>query len=148
MRHGLAIFASTGAEVLRPYWLALQAEAYGRLGRTDEGLASLNEALDKVGRHGERFYEAELHRLSGTLLLAAGSDQAAEASFARAIDVARQQGARSLELRATVSMSRLHHRHGRTREARGPLAELYAGFTEGLETADLQAARALLAELS
>jgi predicted ATPase len=148
MRHGLAIFASTGAEVLRPYWLALQAEAYGRLGRTDEGLASLNEALDKVGRHGERFYEAELHRLSGTLLLAAGSDQAAEASLARAIDVARQQGARSLELRATVSMSRLQHRHGRTREARGPLAGLYASFTEGLETADLQAARALLAELS
>lgn len=148
MRHGLAIFESTGAEVLRPYWLALQADAYGRLGRTDEGLGTLNEALDKVARHDERFYEAELHRLSGALLLTAGSDQAAEASFARAIDVARHQGARSLELRATVSMSRLHHRRGRTSEARRQLAELYAWFTEGFETADLQAARTLLAELS
>jgi class 3 adenylate cyclase/predicted ATPase len=148
MRQGLTIFESTGAEILRPYWLALQAEACRRLGRIEEGLAVLSTALDKVRQHGERFYEAELHRLTGTLLLATGADRAAEACFVQAIDVAREQGARSLELRATVSLSRLYQRQAKTTEARRQLAELYAWFSEGFETADLTAARTLLAELA
>jgi predicted ATPase len=148
MRHGLGIFESTGAEVLRPYWLALQADAHRRLGQTAEGLATLEEALEKATRHGERFYEAELHRLTGELLLAAGSDDAAEVSFLRAIEVAREQEARSLELRAVVSLVRCSRRRGQTIETRQQLAELYGWFSEGFETTDLQAARRLLAELA
>jgi predicted ATPase len=147
MREGLAIFESTGAEILRPYWLSLQVYACRVLGRTDEALAVLSAALDKVKRHGERFYEAELHRLTGTVQLAAGSDHAAEACFTRAIDLAREQGAKSLELRAAVSLSRLYQRRGQTGEARRRLADLYAWFSEGFETADLTRARAVLAEL-
>ena len=101
---------------------------------------------------GERFWEAELHRLQGDLLLQQAGSQAqtaeAEACLQRALDVARHQQAKSLELRAAISLSRLWQRQGKQAEARQVLAEIYGWFTEGFDTADLQEARALLDALA
>jgi predicted ATPase len=100
-------------------------------------------------RSGQRSWDAELHRLQGELLLATGAPKAEAASaYERAIQLARQQNAKSLELRATISLSRLLQRQGRREEARQRLAEFYGWFTEGFDTADLQEAVALLEELS
>ena len=105
--------------MLRPHWRGYLAEALARAGRVEEGLETLEEALEQVERTGERFNEAELHRLKGELLLqrgAPGGEAEAEACFQKAIAVARGQEARSWELRATVSLARLWQRTG---EARG-----------------------------
>jgi class 3 adenylate cyclase/predicted ATPase len=150
LREGLAAWRAMGAELLRPYFLALLAEAYWRMGRADEGLATVVEALSLVERTGERMYEAELHRLQGELLRAresgAAAIEAAGACFQRALAAARRQGARALELRAAMSLSRLleHADGGAREEARRALAEVYATFTTGFDTADLREARALL----
>jgi predicted ATPase len=150
MRQGLAVFQATGAEVGRPYFLALLGEAYGRVGQVEEGLGVLAEALAAVEKSGERFYEAELHRLTGELLLArATADQAqAEGCLRRALDVARRQRAKSLELRAAMSLSRLWQRQGKRGEARQLLEGIYGWFTEGLDTKDWQEAQVLLDGLS
>jgi predicted ATPase len=150
MRQGLAVFQATGAEVGRPYFLALLAEAYGRGGQVEEGLCALAEALAAVEKTGERFYEAELHRLTGELLLAraVANQVEAEACFRQALDIARRQSAKSLELRAAMSLSRLWQHQGERDEARQLLPEIYGWFTEGFDTADLQEAKALLDELS
>jgi predicted ATPase len=125
--------------------LALLAEGCLMTERVEEGLAAIAEGLAMVARTGERFYEAELWRLHGELLLLQESQaSAAEDSLCRAVEIARQQGARWLELRATVGITRLLQRQGRTNEARHRLAELCGRFAEGLATADLQEARALL----
>ena len=154
LREGLAAWRAMGAELLRPYFLALLAEAYWRVGRTDEGLATVVEGLSLVGRTGERMYEAELHRLQGELLRAreAGTGPApastdtASVRFHRALEVARRQGARALELRAAMKSSRLlEPADKRAREeARRALAEVYATFKAGFDTADLREAKALL----
>ncbi|MBI1879659.1 MAG: hypothetical protein HYR94_15800, partial [Chloroflexi bacterium] len=113
-----------------------------------QGLALLDEALDAVETMNEHFYEAELYRLQGELLLARGAAAAeAEAKFLQAIEVARRQSAKSLELRATISLARLWRQRKRE-EARRMLAEIYGWFTEGFDTVDLQEAKALLEELS
>src|SRR5262249_53378248 len=140
------------------HFLALLAEASGLLGQPESGWAALDEALTLVEQTGERYYEAELHRQRGELLLrreakshpAQGSrDQyEAETCFQHALDVARHQQAKSLELRAAVSLSRLWQRQGRRTEARTLLAPIYAWFTEGFDTADLLEAKALLDELA
>ena len=122
------------------------AEAYGKLGQAEEGLALLAEALASAYSSGERYYEAELYRLKGELLLMLGDEQEAEASFFEAIEVARQQSAKSWELRATVSLCRLWQKQGK-REAGQLLAEVYNWFSEGFDTPDLIEARALLDEL-
>jgi predicted ATPase len=109
-----------------------------------------------VDTSGERFYEAELYRLKGQLTLAQSRVQGLESSvqkevegyFHKAIDIARRQSAKSLELRATMSLSRLWQKQGKREEARKILAEVYGWFTEGFDTKDLQEARALLAELT
>jgi predicted ATPase len=134
----------------RPYFLALLAEAYGRGGQVEEGLCALAEALAAVEKTGERFYEAELHRLTGELLLArAAANQAeAEGCLRRALDVARHQQAKSLELRAAMSLSHLWQRQGKRDEARRLLAGIYGWFSEGLDTKDLQEAQVLLDGLS
>jgi TOMM system kinase/cyclase fusion protein len=149
MHQGLEAWRGTGTEALRSYFLALLAEAYGELGLTEAGLTVLVEALAIVDRSGERFYEAELYRLKGELLQNAecGIRHATctpEECFRQAIDIARRQQAKSLELRAAMSLSRLWQQQGRRTAARQVLAEVYAGFTEGFDTADLQAAKALL----
>jgi predicted ATPase len=149
IRQGLAAYLATGGEVGRPYWLFLLAEAYGTIAQPEEGLGILREALVLVDKTGERFYEAELHRLKGELLLLAADNEAeAEACLHQALEVARRQQAKSLELRAAMSLARLWQRQGKRGEARQLLEPIYSWFTEGFDTADLQEAKALLEELS
>lgn len=143
MRRGLANYQATGAEFLRTDYLALLAEAYGRRGPVDEGLNVLAEALDAANGTGERRWQAELFRLKGELILTRDEDEA-EACLVRAIEVARSQRAKSLELRASKSLSRLWQRQGKREEARRLLEEIYGWFTEGFATADLQEAQALM----
>jgi len=150
MRQGIAAWRATGAELQRPYYLALLAEPCGKGGQAEEGLSVLAEALTAVHKTGERQHEAELYRLKGELLLKQGvpDEQEAESCLRQAIDVARQQQAKSLELRAAMSLSRLWQQQGKRFEARELLAPIYGWFTEGFDTADLQEARALLEALA
>jgi predicted ATPase len=149
IHQGLAAWRAAWAECLRPYWLALLAEVYAAGDDPVRGLQGLAEALSLVEATGERWYEAELHRLRGELLLqhTGAQPEEAEACFQQALAVARRQQAKSLELRAAVSLSRLWQHQGKCTEARELLAPIYSWFTEGFDTADLQEARALLEEL-
>jgi predicted ATPase len=165
VRQGLTACRVIGVELAQPSRLALLAEAHGKVGQTEEGLKVLAEALAQVDTTGERTHEAELYRLRGELTLAQSKVQSlkskamnsrplppdprgeAEACFLKAIDIARRQQAKSLELRAVMSLSRLWQRQGRKTEARRVLAEVYDWFTEGFDTRDLQEAQALLKEL-
>jgi len=155
---GLTAHQATGSEIARPTYLALLAEAYGKVGRVEEGLNALAEALAVVDKTGERYHEAELYRLKGQLTLqkfqVSGSkfqvtnpQKEAEECFLKAIEIARKQQAKSLELRAVMSLSRLWQQQGKRDEARPMLAEIYNWFTEGFDTADLKEAKALLKEL-
>jgi TOMM system kinase/cyclase fusion protein len=149
MQQGLAAYQATGADVFRPSFLALLGEAYGKEGQAEAGLCVLIKALAVVNNTDERWWEAELYRLKGELLSPSSMENWAEAEtcFRQAIDVARRQQAKSLELRAAMSLSRLWQQQGKRAEARQLLAPIYNWFTEGFETADLQEAKALLAEL-
>ena len=126
------------------------AEAYGKVGPAEEGLRVLAEALAAVDKSGGRFWEAELSRLKGELLLMRPvcDEPEAEACFRQAFDIAHRQQATSLELRAAMSLSRLWQQQGKREEARQLLAPTFAWFTEGFDTADLQEAKTLLEELS
>jgi predicted ATPase/DNA-binding winged helix-turn-helix (wHTH) protein len=149
LREGLAAFSATEA-LLRPYYLCLLAEAWRETGRLDDGLNAVTEALAAADERGIRFYEAETHRLKGELLAKQDASNAAEAEscFERAIEIARTQSAKSLELRATMSLARLLRDTARRAEARAKLVEIYGWFTEGLDTPALCDAKALLDELS
>jgi hypothetical protein len=157
---------SSGIEMRRPFYLALLAESLGPGGQTLEGLSLVTEALDLAAATGEIFYEAELYRLRGELLLrkaAVESDSSfaaasrvrsadrdltgkaeAEACFRRALEIARRQDARSLELRAALSLARLLRDRGQPAEGCRLLAERFDWFTEGWDTPDLKAARDFL----
>ena len=165
IRQALAADRSTGSTRDRPYYLALLAEASGEVGQATEGLEALAEALAMLPKSGVRWWEAELYRLRGELLLqsnvqgptsdvermAPGLSPAvteAESCFQQALTVARGQQAKSLELRAAVSLSRLWEQQGKRAAAHELLAPIYGWFTEGVDTADLQEAKALLAELA
>jgi predicted ATPase len=150
MRQGLTAWQATGTEVDRLYYLALLAEIYAQARQAEAGLHVLAEALTVVDTIEERYYEAELYRLQGELLLTRATEHHAEAEtcFHQALDIARHQAARSLELRAAMSLARLWQRQGRNVAARNLLAPIYGWFTEGFDTTDLQEARALLVELS
>ena len=126
------------------------ADVSAHLGHTEDGLQVLAEAHTLVEQQEERWWEAEIHRLRGVLLLRQTETSQAEAEtwLQRALDVARRQEAKALELRAAMSLARLWHEQGKSAEAHSLLAPLYGWFTEGHETADLQAARALLERLS
>jgi predicted ATPase len=130
--------------------LATLAESCARAGRISEGLKAVAEALDLVRQTGESFWGAEIYRLRGELLLAQHNSNFADArnSLETAIHIARKQGAKSPELRATMSLARLLAKQGRREEARSTLAEIYNWFTEGFDTADLKDARALLDQLN
>jgi predicted ATPase len=132
-----------------PDFLSLLAQAYGRAGRRAAGLELLAEALDRTEANGGCWLEAELHRLRGELLLPPPDRDpiAAEAAFRRALMVARDQSARLWELRAATSLARLWRVQGRCFEACDLLTPVYGWFTEGLDTPDLQEAKALLHEL-
>jgi predicted ATPase len=189
IRRGLAFLRAAGSELWRSYFLALLAEAYGKTGQREEELSVLAEALAFVDKTGERFYEAELYRLKGTLTLqsqashgqvssksrtspeqvsqdsrtsqgeseppspqpltpSTQAEAEAEACFLKAIEIARQQQAKSLELRAATSLARLWQQQGKQAEAHNLLLHVYAWFTEGFDTKDLQEAKALLDELA
>ena len=184
IQQGLVAVQHTGQKLFRPYYLAMLAEAYGQAGQPEAGLSVLDEALTLVEATEERWWEAEVYRLKGELLLHAecGGRQAllrhcvggrspspspplcgrsesssfpaptqsrrvqnavlhAEESFHQALAVARRQQAKSLELRAALSLSRLWQQHGKRDQARQLLTEVYSWFTEGFETPDLQEAR-------
>jgi predicted ATPase len=151
LRQGLATWETMGMQYRRPTFLAWLAEAYGKAGKAEEGMSLLDEALAQVEKTDERNYEAELRRLKGELLLMRGDEAEAEASLHQAIEVARQQQAKSWELRVVMSLCRLRHSHGsqeKKAEAHQMLAEIYNWFTEGFDTADLIEAKTLLEELS
>ena len=130
--------------------LALLAETYGRIGNPDEGLTSLAEAHALAKKTGANREMAELHRLKGELLLKLSPENLmdAEACYKHALDVTRSQEAKSLELRAAMSLSRLWLQQGKRDEARQMLAEIYGWFTEGFDTADLKEAKVLLEGLA
>lgn len=150
-QQGLAAFKATGAQVQLPSWMALLAEAHGRADQPAEGLHVLEEALAILHQTDERYYEAELHRLKGELLWQVdptGHQEEAIACFRQALAVAARQGAKSWELRATASLSRLWLARGKRHEARELLAPVCGWFTEGFDTADLQEAKTLLEKLA
>ena len=149
IHQGLIAVRATGAEILRPYWLALLIEGYGITRQPEAGLAVLTEALTLVDTTGERWYEPELYRLKGALLLQQNSDNQADAEscFTQAIAIAQKQQAKALELRAAASLARLWQQQGKRQEAYDLLAPVYNWFTEGFDTADLKDAKKLLQEL-
>jgi class 3 adenylate cyclase/predicted ATPase len=150
MRGVLDAMRAMGITVTSSGVLAPLAEAHGKAGQAEAGLVLVDEAQEFVMRTGERYYEAELHRVKGELLLARSpSDPArAQAAFREALAVARRQSAKSWELRAATSLARLWQRQGRKDEARALLAPVYDWFTEGFDTRDLKDAKALLEELA
>jgi DNA-binding SARP family transcriptional activator/predicted ATPase len=150
LRRGLEDWSATGMANHIPEFLAVLAEMYGMAGHYAAALSTLDEAFAEMGRTGERYYEAELHRLRGELLLAGGhgSEQAAGTCFLEAIDVARRQSAKMLELRSATSLARLWQTRGREVEAREFLEPVYDWFTEGFDTADLNEAKHLLDALA
>jgi DNA-binding winged helix-turn-helix (wHTH) protein/predicted ATPase len=165
IRRGLLAHQATGASVLLPHFMGLLAGALCKTGRPAEGLRVLEEGLAIADRNGERFYEAELYRLKGELVLAALSDRAvvhtafggrasvgtnssaitdAESSFSRSLKIARQLKATSFELRTALSLARLYQNQGKRKESRTLLEPIYNTFTEGLDTTDLREAKSLL----
>jgi DNA-binding SARP family transcriptional activator/predicted ATPase len=148
LRAAIEAFAETGARLRSPYYLALLADAHLRAGEPGAGLAVVEDALSRSRETNERWWDAELHRLRAELLLAGGAPgMEAEAALGRALEVARGQHARSLELRSARTLARLWAASGRAAEARDLLAPVCSSFTEGLETPDLRSARALLSGL-
>ena len=169
IRRGLVAHQATGAALLLPHFMGLLAGALCKAGRPAEGLCVLEEALSVADRNGERFYEAELYRLRGELLLAASADRAvlhaafggraivransstitgAETSFSQSLRIAQQLKARSFELRTALSLARLYQNQGKMKEARILLEPIYNTFTEGFDTMDLREAKSMLDEIS
>jgi predicted ATPase len=150
LRQGIAAWRATGAAQHVPYHCTMLADVSAHLGHVEDGLQALAEAHTLEEQHDERYWEAEVCRLRGVLLLRqTGTPQAeAETWLQQALDVACRQQAKSLELRAAMSLSRLWQQQGKRAEAHALLAPIYGWFTEGFDTADLQEAKALLAELS
>jgi len=150
MCQGLAAFRVTGARAGLAFYLGLLAEVYGGAGQPTEGLRTLAEAIAVMHQHGLYGFEANLHWRKGELLLAQlpGSAPEAETWFQQALDVARRQEAKSLELRAAMSLARLWQQQGKRQKAHDLLAPVYNWFTEGFDTADLQEAKALLEALA
>src|SRR5207253_2692155 len=140
LRQGIAAWRATGAAQHVPYYYTMLADVSAHLGHTADGLQVLAEAHTLVEQHKERYWEAEVCRLRGVLLLRQPGTPSAEAEawLQRSLDVARRQEAKSLELRAAMSLSRLWQQQGKHTEARELLAPIYTWFTEGFDTADLQ----------
>jgi predicted ATPase len=157
MEQGIAQYRARGVAVGLPRYLTLLAETYRAYGQSEAGLTALAEARALVAQTGERLYEAEISRLTGELLLDAGARlragdrelraREAEAYLQQALDIARRQQARSLELRAALSLGRLWQYQGKPQAARQLLTEVYTWFTEGFDTMDLQEAAAFLGAL-
>jgi predicted ATPase len=147
LRSGLAAYRATGAELGVPDFLALLARAYEITGQIKEAMTQLNDALQVVERTDERWFEAELYRQKGQLLLRQGYSDPAEELYHKALSIAQEQEAKLWELRAAVSIARLRRNQGRRAEARDLLAPVYGWFTEGFDTPDLIEAKELLEAL-
>jgi predicted ATPase len=149
LRASISGFQASGARLRLPYYLWLLAQVYAQAGSLDDALAAIDEALAESRATNERWWDAELHRLRGELLLArGGDDEEIDLALLRAKEIAEAQEAKSLELRAAMSLARHWRNHGRSEDARRLLSGVYDWFTEGFETSDLQAAQALLAQLT
>jgi len=174
MKESFAAYRTTGARLFLPFFLAFLAEEDLQVGSIQDGLQVVTEALQLTETNLDRFWEAELYRLKGELVLQSGvrsqnksrrvqsprsgvtnpqpptpsPHSEAEACFQQAIEVARSQGAKSLELRAAMSLARLWQQQGKQQAARNTLSEIFGWFTEGFDTKDLQEARALLKEFA
>jgi len=147
---GITSLRATGATLYEPFHLWYLAMAYAQIGQTDDARHCIDDAIDKVARSKEKWCEAEVHRIAGEIALGSPQpeDAKAETYFERALAVARQQQAKSWELRAAMSMARLWRSHGKSQQARELLAPVYGWFAEGFDTLDLKEAKALLAELA
>ena len=169
MRQGFAAYQATGTELLTPYFGSLLAEALGKDRKAEEGLRGLKEWVELAHRNGNASHLAEAYRIMGELALIQGTSRAlsqaapagksafearppaiaqAEACFHQSIKIARKQKAKSWELRAVMSLARLYQKQEKQEQAHNLLAEIYGGFAEGLDTADLREAKALLHKLS
>ena len=154
MRQGLAAYRAIGTEMQLPHFFGILGELCEKTGEVKEGFRAVTEALAAVNKSGERYYEAELFRIKGELTLKKSgaknktNQEDAEECFRKAIDIARGQKAKSWELRAVMSLSRLLQKQGKKQEARQMLAEVYGWFTEGFDTLDLKEAKVLLKVLS
>jgi predicted ATPase len=150
VHQGIAAYQATGAALFLPYFWTLLADICDHLGHTTDGLQALAKAQALVEQYEERWCEAEIARLRGVLLLRRPRppQTEAEACFQQALAIARRQQAKSWELRAATSLARLWQQQGQRAEAQALLAPVYGWFTEGFDTADLQDAKALLAELA
>ncbi len=146
IRKGLSSRRPRGTGLEDGHMLGLLAEAYGKAGQFEEGLNVLEKVLAALDKTGQRFWEPELYRLKGELLLRRNEGEI-ETNFHYAIEIARRQSAKSLQLRAVMSLSRFLQSQDKTEEARLMLAETYGWFTEGFDTPDLQEAKALIEEL-
>jgi predicted ATPase len=146
MRQGMAVRGATWAEAEWTRYPVMLAEVYGKMGQADQGITLLGEALARIDRHAYQLDAAERYRRQGELLLQRSPDAAADAElcFRHALDVSRRQQAKSLELRAATCLARLWQSQDKRQEAHDLLASVYAWFTEGFDTADLQEAQALL----
>jgi predicted ATPase len=145
---GLAAWHVTGARLLDTQWLGFLAEAHLQADQLGEALSALDRAIETAAVTAESHYQAELYRLKGVLLAETGDAAEAASWLQRAIDVARSQQAKSLELRAATSLARLWRDQGKRAQAHDLLAPVYGWFTEGFDTADLKDAKALLDELA
>jgi predicted ATPase len=148
IREGVTKWTRLGRTFLLPYGLAFLAQGLVRHGDQAAALAALREGLALADVTGEHFWDAELHRLTGTVLLAENKLDEGGASLQHAIHIAQAQQAKSLELRATASLARLWRDQGKVQKARELLAPVYGWFTEGFDTLDLKQAKALLEELA
>jgi predicted ATPase len=148
LREALAELERRGATLYRPYGLAFLAEVLARRGEYTPALVALNDGFNSMKATGERWWEAELHRVNGIVLVALNKLEESQAAFEEALRVARHQKAKSLELRAAMSLARLWRDQGKVQQARELLAPVYGWFTEGFDTRDLKEAKALLEELA
>jgi len=146
---GIATYAGTGAGLGITYWAGLRAETFLMAGETDKALAAASEVPQLVARGGEGIYEPELYRLIGEAMLRRdpGSHVAALKAFREAIEIARDRGTKSWELRAATSLARVLDTQGQRTDARNMLEEMLGWFTEGFDTSDLKQARRLLEDL-
>ena len=147
---GITAYRSTGATVVLPWNLSNLAHAHAELGQFDDAWRCIGEAMTAVEMTKETWFEADIHRIAGDIALMLPEPDAAkaEAYFERALAVAREQQAKSWELRAAMSMARLKRDQGKRDEARALLASVYGWFTEGFDTLDLKEAKALLDQLA
>jgi predicted ATPase len=154
MRQGLTVFQAMGADLMRPYYLTLLAESYGKLGQVNEALTLLTEAQDLMGKSHECWWEAEVYRRKGELMLSGierpdpENEKRAETLLQKALHIASHQKAKSLELRATISLCRLWQNQGKGGDARRMINQVYGSFSEGFDQPDLREAKLLVSEPS